>query len=152
MVPKLEHVFRMHGYIGSITLDLGPIKKGPARNITALTGGKIIGVENSRAQGLDIDLVPGGSDWLTFDSETNLAHLDVRTQGRNKEGECFFIFYHGVLRMDETAGKFLDLTGPEVQTTEGGNHYWFSAPRMETSSKYSHPDCGTSAKLTSGPF
>ena len=136
MAPNLEHVFSMHGYMGPITLDLGPIKKGPSRSITALTGGKIVGVPGSRGKGVDIDLVPGGSDWLTFDPETNLAHLDVRTQGRSREGDCFFVFYHGVLQMDETALKFLDPHGPEVTTTKGGNHYWFSAPRMETSSKY----------------
>ena len=137
MAPKLEHVFTMHGYIGPITLDLGAIKKGPRRSITALTGGKISGVPGSRAEGLDITLVAGGSDWLTFDPETNLAHLDVRTQGHNVEtGDMFFVFYHGVLKMDETATEFLDLNGPEVTTTKGGDHYWFSAPRMETSSTF----------------
>ena len=136
MAPKLEHVFRMRGYMDRTSLDLGPIKNGPHRNITALTGGFVEGVQGSRGEGLSVKLGQGGSDWILFDPATNICHLDVRTHGQTEAGQSLFIYYHGYLELDTHAATFMKWS-PEAKSTTAGQHNWFSAPRIETSRKSS---------------
>jgi Protein of unknown function (DUF3237) len=137
MAPRLEHVFTMVGYMDRTTLDLGPIKNGPHRTITGIPSGRIEGVPGSRGEGLKVELISGGGDWIVYDPKTNVCHLDVRTQGRTKEGDSVFVFYHGVLELDKVATNFMDWNAPDPESSKPGEHYWFSSPRMETSSEFS---------------
>jgi hypothetical protein len=136
MAPTLEHVFTMRGYMAKTTLDLGAIKAGPHRTVTGLTHGFIKGVPGSRGDGLDVALIPGGSDWILFDPTTNICHLDVRTQATNDAGDNVFVYYHGFLESDHTAADFMGWSS-NAKSTKPGQHNWFSAPRIETSSEFS---------------
>jgi hypothetical protein len=134
MAPQLEHVFTMRGYMAETTVDLGAIKSGPNRSITGITHGFIKGVPGSRGEGLNVNIISGGGDWILFDPKTNICHLDVRTQGTTPDGESIFVYYHGFLENDEAGAKFLRWD-PDAKTTKCGDHQWFSSPRIETSSE-----------------
>ncbi|KAF4211974.1 hypothetical protein CNMCM8980_001713 [Aspergillus fumigatiaffinis] len=130
--PKLNHVFNLRGHMGKDTINAGQYRSGPHRRITALEGGFLRGIPGTRGEGLDATLIAGGSDWILFDESTNTAHLDVRTQGRTKDGECVYIHYKGYLRIDEASQQFGSWS-PDAKTTEFGQHHWWSAPNIEVS-------------------
>ena len=134
--PKLNHVFHLRGHMGKDTIKAGQHRSGPHRHITALEGGFLRGIPGTRGEGLDATLVTGGSDWILFDEGTNTAHLDVRTQGRTKDGECVYIHYNGYLRLDQAAEKFMSWS-PDAKTTAFGEHHWWSAPNIEASGAFS---------------
>ena len=56
-------------------------------------------------------------------------------QFRSQEGHGFYVYFAGVLQIDE---KWMAVFtgGPKAQTLEFGENYWLSAPILETS----HPD------------
>jgi hypothetical protein len=58
----------------------------------------------------------------------------VRTQARTSDGESIYIHYHGVLKIDGASQKVLEWS-KDAKTTAYGDHEWFSAPIIETSSK-----------------
>lgn len=64
-----------------------------------------------------------------------MYHIDVRTSAQTSEGHGFYIYYRGILKGDEKATKVLTFA-PDAQSTEFGDHSWFTTPRIETS----HPD------------
>ncbi|PKX89223.1 DUF3237 domain-containing protein [Aspergillus novofumigatus IBT 16806] len=130
--PRLNHVFHLRCHIGKDTINAGQYCSGPHRRITTLEGGFLRGIPGTRGDGLDVTLVAGGSDWILFDESTNTAHLDVRTQGRTKDGQCVYIHYSGYSKIDEAAQQFRSWS-PDAKTTEFGQHHWWSAPNIEVS-------------------
>ncbi|EME82841.1 uncharacterized protein MYCFIDRAFT_196289 [Pseudocercospora fijiensis CIRAD86] len=88
--PTLEHVFTMKGFTAKTSMDLGKIKGGPHRTIFGITHGYIRGVPGSAGGGLDVNIVPGGGDWILYDPATNVSHLDVRTQATGNDGHHLY--------------------------------------------------------------
>lgn len=150
MAPSLEHVFTMRLYTSpEKALVIPEAKSSNHRIIAFLTHGHIKG------SSFDAELQPGGADWILVctkpkkywaiaelylqtsqrDPETNTGHLDVRVQFRTKEGYGIYIYFKGVLQIDE---KWMEVFtgGPKARTLEFGENYWLSAPVLETS----HPD------------
>ncbi|KAJ5609626.1 hypothetical protein N7528_010193 [Penicillium herquei] len=126
MAPKLEPCFTLRGYIGNEhTIMLNGIKSGPTRGVTPITHGYIEG------SGLKAEILPGGADYVLIDPETQNCHIDVRTTARTPEGHGLYIHYKGLLKMDEKATKILS-GAPDAQSTEYGDHEWFTTPVMET--------------------
>ena len=132
--PKLTHVLNLRAHMSLESGVAGPQRGGAIRQLAPLTGGFLKGVPGTKAEGLDVKLFPGGSDWLLVDMATNIAHLDVRTHGKNTEGDGFFIHYTGYLGLDEHAALFQSFS-PDAKTTKGGDHVWWSQPNFETNSK-----------------
>ena len=69
---------------------------------------------------------------LKANQSTGVAHIDVRTQARTADGHSLYIHYNGRLKLDEKANKVLGWES-DAKSTEYGDHYWFSAPVVETS-------------------
>lgn len=132
--PKLNHVMHLRAHMAPKSGVAGPQRGGAIRQLAPLTGGHLRGVPGTKAEGLDITLFPGGSDWLLVDTVTNVAHLDVRTHGTNKDDEGIFIHYIGYLKLDEDAAKF-QVFSPDAKTTSFGKHDWWSQPNFETNCK-----------------
>ncbi|KAH9209193.1 hypothetical protein DL95DRAFT_394595 [Leptodontidium sp. 2 PMI_412] len=127
MTPRLEKCFTMCSYISvEDTLDLKTIRNGNRRTIVPITHGFITG------SGLDATIIQGGSDRVTLDEKLNIAYLDVRLQARTANGHAMHVHYTGVVKLDEAGNKVLG-KAPDAQTTNYGDHHWFSAPVMETS-------------------
>lgn len=112
----------------------GKQRGGATRYLAPLTGGFLKGIEGTRAEGLSVKLMPGGSDWLCVDEATGTAHLDVRTHGVTDSGDGFFIYYTGYILLDEICAKFQSWS-PDSKTSKGGDHYWFTNPNFETSGR-----------------
>jgi Protein of unknown function (DUF3237) len=129
MAPKLEYAFTLTAFVSKEdTLALGAVKGGPIRYVIPVTHGTLEG------SGIKAQLVQGGSDWVLLDPTTGVAHLDIRTQARTADGDLIFIFYPGLLKVDEASGKALQWS-PEAKTTQSQDHYWMTTPRFETSSE-----------------
>lgn len=152
--PKLTHVLNLRAHMGLKSGVAGPQRGGAIRQLAPLTGGFLKGVPGTKADGLDVELFAGGSDWLLVDMNTGTAHLDVRTHGSNQADEGIFISYTGYLKLDEHAALFQSFS-PDAKTTRGGDHAWWSQPNFETNCKnifiyaqFSHfepvPDCSLS--------
>jgi len=133
--PKFTHVMNLRAYMSRNGSAAGCHRGGATRHLAPLTGGFLKGVEGTRAEGLDVELMPGGSDWLMVDDTTSMCHLDVRTHGTNKAGDGFFIYYTGYLGHDKAAAQFTSWD-PEAKTTKGGDHHWWTNPNFETSSTF----------------
>ena len=71
---------------------------------------------------------------LQLDTSLNVAHLDVRAQARTVDGESLYIHYSGILKIDDAGAKVL-AWAKDAKTTNFGDHEWFSAPIVETSSE-----------------
>jgi len=130
--PKLTHVMNMRAYMSRQGAIAGAYRGGATRGLVPLTGGFLKGVEGTRAEGLDVQLMEGGSDWPMVDEASGMVHVDVRTHGTSKSGDGFFIHYTGYLGLDKAAAMFTSWD-PEAKTTKGGDHYWFTNPTFETS-------------------
>ncbi|KAJ5279982.1 hypothetical protein N7478_005354 [Penicillium angulare] len=127
MAPKLELCFKFRGYISKQnTVNLGSVKSGATRVVIPITHGFIEG------KGLNAQVLPGGGDWITSDSEMKVAYLDIRTQARTAEGHAVSLRYEGILHGDEQSRKVLGWA-PDAKTTDFGDHQWFITPLMETS-------------------
>lgn len=131
--PKLTHVMNLRAHMSRTGGVAGKYRGGGTRHLCPLTGGFLQGVKGSRAEGLDVELMPGGSDWLIADDATGISHLDVRTHGTDKAGDGFFIHYTGYLEQDVHCGKFTSWD-PEAKSTKSGDHHWWTNPTFETSS------------------
>ncbi|GLI75968.1 hypothetical protein PoHVEF18_004234 [Penicillium ochrochloron] len=79
MDPKLTHVFTLRAHVSQDSVNVGTHPTGSQKQITALEGGSFYGVPNTRGEGMDATLLPGGSDWVLFDPATNVVQIDVRT-------------------------------------------------------------------------
>ena len=100
MEPKLTHVFTLRARIARDSVYLASDSGGSQKKITALEGGDFLGVPNTRGEGMNATLVPGGSDWVTLDPATKVAHIDVRTQGKLPDGSGVYVQYTGYLGID----------------------------------------------------
>jgi len=119
----------MRGYISqNDTLNLNSIRNGTSRVIVPIYSGFVEG------SGLKAEITPGGADWISLDTKLNIAHIDVRTQARTSDGGALHIYYQGVLKMDDAATKVLGWA-KDAKTTQFGDHNWFNAPIIETSSE-----------------
>jgi hypothetical protein len=129
MAPKLEKAFTLRAFLSKEDLlAFGAIKGGPHRYIVPVTHGFLEG------SGIKAQLVQGGSDWLLLDPTTGVAHLDIRTQARTEAGDLIYIFYPGILKMDDATQKALQWS-PDAKTTRSEDHYFMTTPRFETSSE-----------------
>ncbi|EXJ59432.1 uncharacterized protein A1O5_12057 [Cladophialophora psammophila CBS 110553] len=129
MAPKFEQVFKLRAFLSKTDfLSLGPIKGGPHRYIATVTHGTLEGC------GLKAQLLHGGGDWLLLDHSSGVAHLDIRAQARSEGGECFYLHYPGILKMDEATQLVLQWS-PEAKTTRSEDHYFVTTPVFETSSQ-----------------
>ncbi|KAH7125993.1 hypothetical protein EDB81DRAFT_810253 [Dactylonectria macrodidyma] len=133
-LPKLTHVLNLRAHMGLKSGAAGKHRGGAIRQLAPLSGGFLKGVPGTRAEGLDVELFPGGSDWLLVDEATGVAHLDVRTHGTTEEDDGFFIHYIGYLGLDKHAELFQTFS-PDAKTTKAGDHHWWSQPNFETSSE-----------------
>jgi hypothetical protein len=111
---------------------VGKVRNGAFRTCHPLEGGFLRGVDGTETEGLSVDLTFGGSDWISYDETTNVAHIDVRTHGKSADGEGFYIYYIGYLGGDEATTKFMDIS-QEVESTNYGDHHWWNHPIIETS-------------------
>lgn len=93
MEPKLIHVFTVRARAAQDSVYLGPHPTGFQKHIKALEGGDLRGIPNTRGEGMDATLVPGGSDWVLFDPATNVAQIDVRTQSKLSDGSGVSVQY-----------------------------------------------------------
>lgn len=136
-LPKLTHVLNLRAHMSRQGAVAGKQRNGATRHLAPLTGGFLKGVDGTRAEGLSVELMPGGSDWLLVDEATGIAHLDVRTHGVDTNKDGFFIHYVGYLGLDEAGAKFQSWS-EDAKTTKGGDHHWWTNPIFETSSNI-HP-------------
>jgi hypothetical protein len=138
MDPKLTHVFTLRAHVSQDSVHLGTHPTGSQKQITALEGGSFYGVPNTRGEGMDATLLPGGSDWVLFDPATNVVQIDVRTQGKLLDGSGVSVQYTGYLVVDEKARRVMG-RGPDARSTEFGDHHWWTRPVIETSGKWNAP-------------
>ncbi|MCP4037275.1 MAG: DUF3237 domain-containing protein [bacterium] len=106
--------------------DLKPpveVGKGPfgTRSIFDVVGGR---AEGPRIRG---KLLPSGADWLLVD-DAGTGRLDVRGTLEMDDGAHVYIYYHGVLEMNE---KVLHAIS-KGEDTEYGDTYFMTQPRFET--------------------
>lgn len=62
-----------------------------------------------------------------------MAHLDIRTQARTEASDLIYLFYPGILKMDDTTQNALQWS-PDAKTTRSEDHYSMTTPKFETSS------------------
>lgn len=109
------------------TLHMGTVNGGAQRIICPITSGFLKG------EGFDAVLVQGGSDWISVDSATGTAYLDIRTHFRDRQsGDVFYVQAKGISRVDEKV-QLVMAWNPDAKTTKGGDHYAFSTPTFEVS-------------------
>jgi len=109
---------------GPVEVGTGPLG---TRVIYEVTGGEFTG---PRLRGR---ILPGGGDWLLFDSE-GVGRLDVRATFETDDGAHIYLSYHGIMVLNEALSNAL-ATGQETQF---GDTYFVTQPRFETGdSRYS---------------
>ncbi|KAK6420014.1 hypothetical protein LTR95_016987 [Oleoguttula sp. CCFEE 5521] len=130
MAPTLEKVFDLRAFLGKTdTLPLGHVKGGAQRIIVPVTSGFLKG------SGVEAEIIPTtGADWLLLDPATGTAHLDVRIALRTKDGDSIYIYYPGIIKLDEKIGMALSWD-PAMRTTKSSDHYFFTTPRIEVSNE-----------------
>ena len=129
MPPQLEQVFVLRAFLGKDDLlNLGPVKGGAHRIVVPVTGGFVKG------PGVDLDILPGGGDWLLLDPSSGTAHLDIRFQARSADGDMIYAHYPGIIKVDAAVQDFLQWS-PKAKTTESKDQYFFTTPVFEVSSE-----------------
>ena len=129
MPPSLEHVLTFRAiFAKEDLLRLGSTKGGAQRLVAPVNGGFLKG------EGIDAELVQGGSDWPYIDANTGTAYLDVRAHFRDKAGDLFYLQYRGILKLDDQAQLAMKWS-PDARTTKGGDHYWLMTPTIEASNE-----------------
>ncbi len=90
---------------------------------------RIFDVVGGTAQGPRISgkLLPSGADWLLVD-EAGTGRLDVRGTLQTDDGAHIYIYYHGVLELNEKVAGALS----KGEATEFGDTYFMTQPRFET--------------------
>lgn len=119
----MTHDSTLRARLALETVQLGAHPGGPQRHIKALESGDIRGLPTTRGEGVDASLVPGGSDRMLFNPTTNVAQIDVRTQGELSDRSPVLVRYAGYLMMDKKAQQFM-ARGPDARSTEFGDHHW----------------------------
>ncbi len=115
LVPEFEY---------SATLDNHDIGPGPFghRSIFNVTGGDFVG---PRLKG---SFVGAGADWLTIGAD-GFGRLDVRGTIKTDDGALLYIQYLGLIEVNEAVEAIL---GGATSSTEYGDQYFFTNPRIET--------------------
>ncbi len=116
---KLEFLMSYH-------VDLKPpveVGTGPfgTRLIFDVSAGT---AEGPRLKG---NFLASGGDWLLVDAE-GVGRLDVRGTLETHDGAKIYIYYHGVLEMNEQVTQALASGG----STDYGDTYFITQPRFET--------------------
>ena len=98
--------------------------QGPAgiRIFREVTGGEVSGPL------LNGELLGGGGDWAMIGND-GFARLDVRGQVRTHDGAHVYVFYEGVVELNEKVVAADSTDGAETSFTD---QYWRTAPRFET--------------------
>ncbi|KAI1741294.1 hypothetical protein F4680DRAFT_72990 [Xylaria scruposa] len=130
---KLSHVLQMRANLGNNTVMAGQSRGGATQHLISLASGFVKGVEGTKAEGLEFELMPGGSDWLMVDEKAKMNYLDVRVNGKNLDGDGLFVRYVGILGADDMTTRYVN-GAPGRQTTKGSDNYWYINPIFETSS------------------
>jgi Protein of unknown function (DUF3237) len=115
LIPELTY------HADLVVDEVGP---GPFGNrlIYNVTGGEFVG---DRMKG---SIVGAGADWLLFGAD-GFGRLDVRATFRTVDGATIYVQYHGLIQATEAIAAIL--AGAE-ESTEFGEQYFFTHPRMET--------------------
>lgn len=115
---ELKPLMLMTATLGG-TDAVGATARG-TRAIAEVTGGEF---EGDRLKGKV--LTPGG-DWAVVDAD-GLIHLDVRLTLQTDDDANIFMYYTGILEMNEAAQKAMGGGGE----TQFGDHRFFTQPRFE---------------------
>ncbi|OQO13403.1 hypothetical protein B0A48_01631 [Cryoendolithus antarcticus] len=130
MAPTLEKAFDLRVYLDKDNaVRLGTIKGGPQRTYAPVGSGEYL-----RGSGVDAEIIPKGADSVLVDMASGTAHLDVRCAFRSKEGDNFYLYYTGIVRLDEKLGLLFTFS-PEVETTKSSDHYFVTTPTIEASNE-----------------
>lgn len=116
----LEHAFDYTAHLKpAVWFGAGP---AGTRIFREVTGGAISGPL------LNGELLSGGGDWATIGAD-GFARLDVRGQIRTHDGANVYVFYEGVVELNEKVVAADSTDGAETSFTD---QYWRTAPRFET--------------------
>ncbi|KAK6432806.1 hypothetical protein LTR95_011023 [Oleoguttula sp. CCFEE 5521] len=130
MAPTLEKAFDLRVFLDKDnTVPLGTIKGGPQRTYAPVAPGGYL-----RGSGIDAEIIPKGADSVLVDTASGTAYLDVRCAFRSKEGDNFYLYYTGIVRLDEKLGLLFTFS-PEAETTKSSDHYFFTTPTIEVSNE-----------------
>jgi hypothetical protein len=129
--PNLTHILTLRAYMSRDSASSAAALRG---EFALSRAGHLKGVDGTAAEELHVDFSLRGADWLVFDEKTNIAHLELRANCKDQNGDGFFIYYIGVLEIDDIGIKFNNWS-LGVQTTKSTDHHWFTNPVIETSSK-----------------
>ena len=116
----LEHAF---DYVALLRAPV-VFGQGPAgiRIFREVTGGEISGAL------LNGELLGGGGDWAAIGAD-GFARLDVRAQIRTHDGATVYVYYEGLVELNE---KVVAADASADGETAFGDQYWRTAPRFET--------------------
>ncbi len=116
---KLEHEFT---YVATLKPPV-QIGAGPfgTRNFFEVTGGT---VEGKRLKG---KIITGGGDWLLVGPD-GFGRLDVRAQFLTDDGASLYVYYTGLLEMNQKVADAL----AKGASTDYGDQYFRTTPRFET--------------------
>jgi len=109
-------------YFADLVID--EVGTGPlgARVIANVTGGEFAG---DRLRG---SLVGAGADWL-LGGPDGFGRLDVRATFKTHDDALIYVQYHGLI---EITPQIQAILGGADQSTDYGDQYFFTNPRMET--------------------
>lgn len=116
---KLDHLLTFKATTGS-SAQVGPGPFG-TRIVAEITGGAF---EGPRLRG---KILPGGADWVLFDSD-GVGHLDVRATFETHDDARIYVQYQGVLVMNDKTTQALGGGGE----TQFGDTHFMAHPRFET--------------------
>jgi hypothetical protein len=101
-----------------------PVEIGAApfgvRRFIEVSGGT---VEGKRVKGRALT---GGGDWLLIGTD-GFARLDVRAQFLTEDGASIYMYYPGLLELNQKVGEALASGG----STDYGDQYFRTTPRFE---------------------
>lgn len=118
-MPELVAEFEYYATLSNDDIGAGPFGH---RSIFNVTGGKFTGPQ------LTGRFVGAGADWLTIGAD-GFGRLDVRGTIKTDDGALLYIQYLGLIEVTEAVQSIL---GGAEASTEYGDQYFFTHPRIET--------------------
>jgi hypothetical protein len=119
-MPKLILEFQLREEVGGIDhVGAGPFGQ---RMIATVSGGSFTG------ERLTGTLVGATGDWLLV-GEDGYGRTDVRLTLKTVDNAIIYVQYFGLLEMTAAVA---DIVGGSDVSTNYGDHYLFSSPRLET--------------------
>lgn len=120
LMPELIQELEYHAdLIGMDEVGGGPFGQ---RMIANVSGGQFVG---DRLKG---SIVGAGADWLLV-GQDGFCRLDVRATFKTVDGALIYVQYYGVAEMTPAV---MDILAGGVDSTNYGDQYFFTNPRMET--------------------